>query len=260
MGIREMVPRNNFFFAASFLLPDWEDEEDCPWCQELEMLKGHPALLDRHSELRDRYDLLASKTIGINRELFLRWGPSRQPWASSGLTREDWDERSKWLESAEPRTEIDLSFDLGPGSVFGTPTEADLFATVASSIQVLRSEGKLHTDEYQQPLAKVLDPYLYARGRYYDPIILAAVLRASRRHDLRSTAVEKLLRRAMAEKLQYAVYRELRAELLLAIGQGKLPRPYELRTDRSLFSGGQEGIVAWLQALVAAPTTAQRYR
>lgn len=136
--------------------------------------------------------------------------------------------------------------------MFGTPTsEADLFVTVASAAQELRSSDELHPDDYHQPLAKVLDPYLYLRGRYYDPVIIASILRSTRRHDLRASSVENLLRRAVAEKLQHSVYRELRGELLLAIAHGKLPRPHELRTDRALFTAGEAGVTAWLRALVA---------
>ena len=119
-------------------------------------------------------------------------------------------------------------------------------------MQGLRSAGDLHFDEYQSPLAKVLDPYLYLRGRFYDPIVISCILRSAQRHDLRTSSIEKLLRRAVGEKLSHRMYAELRSEVLLAITLGKLPRPFELKSKRrELFNSGEPGIRSLLQVAVS---------
>ncbi|MCA1707736.1 MAG: phosphoribosyltransferase domain-containing protein [Actinobacteria bacterium] len=252
-GIRDMVPPGRFFAAAEFLLPDWQDERDCPWCVELRLLESHAALVDRHATLAARKDVLLDRSTGLWSDLFLPWGQGSSAWPSHPAeTLEEWNRRFEWLERVEPRFSSRLSWDLGPGSVFGAPSEIGLYVTIAGAVQALRSSGELHADDYQTPLSKVLDPYLYLRGRFYDPIVIASILRASQRHDLRATRIEKLLRRATGEKLFYGVYSELRSELVFAMSTGKLPRPYEVGTKRAeLFSSAQPGIGAFLQSILA---------
>ena len=84
-------------------------------------------------------------------------------------------------------------WELGPRSVFGGVQGADLAVSVAAAIQRLRGERRQTDGTWQEsdldeifhsPLAKVLDPSLYLAGRYYEPVIVASILRASKRHDI----------------------------------------------------------------------------
>lgn len=253
MGLRDMAPERELNAVVELLIPDWQDNVNCPWCIEKRLLEDHPVLVERYESLRHRYDHLCSEESGLRENLFLRWKTDPPEWRRRVVTEKDWEAEFRWLQEVEPRVRLDLSWDLGPGSVFGAPAEVPLFITVAGAVQTLRSSGELHDEDYQLPLAKVLDPYLYMRGRFYDPVVVAAILRAVSRHDVRATAIEKLLRRAVGEKLVNDLYQELRSELMLAIGTGKLPRPVELR-QRALFAGGDPGQTAFLRALTGGRT------
>jgi hypothetical protein len=98
---------------------------------------------------------------------------------------------------------------------------------VASALQTLRGQ-KLLSDRSQYPLSRVLDPYLYFLGRFYANRIIACILRAARRRDLRTVDIESVLRRAAGERLAEPESLELRAELILAMADGKLPWPQEM--------------------------------
>ncbi len=117
---------------------------------------------------------------------------------------------------------------MGRAEIFGANlTDAQLFASVASAIQKLRN-GKKLSERSQYPLSRVLDPHLYFSGRFYANRIVACILRAARRRDLRTVDIESVLRRAAGERLMEAESLELRAELILAMAQGKLPWPEEI--------------------------------
>jgi hypothetical protein len=78
------------------------------------------------------------------------------------------------------------------------------------------------------PVARILDPYLYFRGRFYANLIVACIIRSARRRDLRTVAIEQLLRQTCGERLEEQESLELRAELILAMSEGKLPWPQEI--------------------------------
>ena len=105
--------------------------------------------------------------------------------------------------------------------------------SVASAIQRMRGrrreQGNKWTEPrldevFRSPIAKILDPHLYFRGRYYEPVLVAAILRSVHRHDVRSpTADEALGKMLEAHLLQSPSSGELRGELVLATIRGLLP-------------------------------------
>jgi hypothetical protein len=74
---------------------------------------------------------------------------------------------------------------LGDGSIFAPrdASDADLFMSVASALQTMRSTSRLD-EEPTPPISKLLIHEFWARGRFYAPAITAAILRASRPYDL----------------------------------------------------------------------------
>ncbi len=65
-------------------------------------------------------------------------------------------------------------------------------------------------------------------GRSYEDLIDAAIIRACRRHDLRTSSIEGELVAKVGRRLTEEVSAELRAELALAVHSGHLPRPQNL--------------------------------
>lgn len=190
---------SRFHPVETLLLPHW-DEIDCPWCWELSQLRAARGPNLPHSEaLADRYYALQDVKHGLSNRLFLFWGPEHSP-----------AEVPRWT--------------LGPGSIFHATTQAELFAAVASAVQSLRAAGDL-SERFAPPLSKVLDPKFWLRGRYYDAVLTACILRATRRHDVRTTTIEAEVSRDVDSRLGEQAYRPLRAELLLACARGHLPMP-----------------------------------
>jgi hypothetical protein len=129
---------------------------------------------------------------------------------------------------------------LGHNSIFGEGlNQAELFTAVAASIQELRQSRELD-EEFQPPIARVISPDSYLTGRYYENVIEAAILRSSRRHDLRTATIEKELIGKVGRRLTEPFSVELRGELLLAIAAGKLPVVPQI--DEALLEG-ESGIV-----------------
>lgn len=199
-GIADMVDDPGHFHPVeTVLLPHWDDS-DCPWCFELALLRSSRDPEAPHSEtLAERFYALTDTQHGLHKNLFLPWGRQATNWGT-------------------PR------WELGPGSIFHTDTEGELYAAVASAVQSLRAAGDLR-ETFAPPLSKVLDPIYWMDGRYYDAILTACLLRSTRRHDLRATPVDAELIRGLDSRLADSQFRPLRAELLLASGRGHLPTP-----------------------------------
>ncbi len=185
--------------VESILLPDW-DKPDCPWCIEYE--RWNAAIRNRR-DVTARHTLLADTRKGLADDAFLGWSKTSR-----------------------------RHLRLGPQSIFGRGlNQAEIMTAVAGALQELRDSGKLN-DRPVTPVAKLLHPGFYLTGRYYDPVILAAVLRCCQRHDLYATATEKSVRRALMSHLDRTANDAAWGEVLLAIGIGKLPK-VELASTRA---------------------------
>lgn len=181
------------------LLPNW-GEEECPWCWEHQALRdylGTGPKLELSQRLLERYELLdrdeeSGQFPGITRGAF---------WSTDGD-----------------------QLTLGGGSIFGPSSmnDAELFFSVASAVQTLRSRGELD-EEHRPPLSKLLTHEFWARGRFYAPAITAAILRAARSHDLLQPQPQRNLLKLIDDRLLEEASRTVRWELLLGVAQGKLP-------------------------------------
>ena len=128
--------------------------------------------------------------------------------------------------------DTDEYWQLGQGSIFGEVQGADLAVSVAASIQKMRGERRNQDHTWQEseldeifhsPIAKVLDPQFYLAGRYYEPVLIAAILRSTKIHDVRSPDVEKKLQSKLRTLTIAEVSRELHGELMLAAAFHHLP-------------------------------------
>lgn len=207
VGIEDMVDsRDRFHPVETLLLPDWGRLE-CPWCWELRRLEEVGHALQQTEKLSERWRRLRDSHHGLRDSLFI-------PWLS---------------EEPDP---LPVSvWKLGPKSIFRAKTEIDLFVAVASAVQSLRAAGDL-TERHMYPLDHVLDPRFWLSGRYYDAVIVAAILRATRRHDVKTTQIELELLRGMSSRLRN--HDDLRGELLLAMARRHLPIDPEITADHSL--------------------------
>ena len=113
-------------------------------------------------------------------------------------------------------------------------------------MQLMRSEGTLD-ESFRTPIAKVIDPGVYEL-RYYDPLLTASVLRAANRHDLRAPGIEHALRRATEDLLRASATEFVRAELILAVADNRLPR---IPAIEAALGGGDPEIVGYLRWLLA---------
>lgn len=233
-GVLDMVGRDNFVAVETIALPNW-DQRQCPWCTELSYLQEYQRTRTIGDLLLARLQRLQNTADGLIGDLFL---PSALD-AGGRVRRIPQDEVG---ESAFEAAKAALGTqalrayafsELGQGSIFGQLKETELFVAVAAAMQSLRDAGEL-SERTQYPLSRVLDPHLYFLGRFYANIIVACVLRAARRRDIRTVDIEPVLRRACGERLLEPESLELRAELFLAIAEGRLPLPEEVSDKRSL--------------------------
>lgn len=222
VGIKDIVHHQKsaprFFAVEHLLLPNW-DSSQCPWCREERVLRALEADGLESAHVRRRIEHLASQG-GLPEPLYFDW-PN-----GSGVERVEEEPTPELLE----RYGKDDVWTLRQGSVFGDVQGADLATSVAAAVQELRSsigaDGKERRsdldDQFRSPISKVLDPDLYIAGRFYEPVLVAAILRASRPHDLNPPG---------QQDLQDALVRELRAggsssiligEILLKIAAGDI--------------------------------------
>ncbi len=246
-GVADYVGGENIRFAEAIEIPNWGTEE-CPWCHELSALRSVRGDLPDDSWVHERSAHLEDTAKGISSNLFLLLRSDDSGLTQGGALDEyEWGKRVSTVASRFPgRAEYTFP-DLGQGSIFGNLADAELFVAVASSLQRLRNENRL-CERPQFPLARVLDPYLYFYGRFYANVILACILRASRRRDLRTVDIEKVLREACGERITEPESRELLGELVLAMSATKLPWPEEalVETVTEDLAPGEAVIVDYL--------------
>jgi hypothetical protein len=221
-GIRDIVhhapgaPR--FFSVEELLLPNWDDTH-CPWCRERRLLERINSGLS-NPEINDRL-LRLDEPEGLVDHLFFSWpGASDAPFVilePSDELLQQYGEEGEWT--------------LRQGSVFGDVQGADLATSVAAAMQELRStvapDGTDRTsrldEQFRSPISKVLDPALYLAGRYYEPVLVASILRASHAHDLNPPGQRDLQEALVAEIAQIGMSSTLMGEVLLQIAEGNIP-------------------------------------
>jgi orotate phosphoribosyltransferase len=246
-GVVDYVGSENFVHAEYLELPNWSETE-CPWCLELTRLNdyfqhesGSAFLLARAARLRDVF-------AGLQRDILLSSRPDAggRRSGATAIDRAAFNRQRLAYDARMPAGEFSFSA-LGQGSIFGRQSDLNLFISVASAIQKLRNTHKL-SERSQYPLARVLNPHLYFLGRFYANVIVASLLRAARRRDVRTVDIEPILRKAVGDRLAERESQELHAELILAIADGKLPLPVEA-SDPAVLDGVDESVrpfLAWL--------------
>jgi hypothetical protein len=226
-GIEDMVDeRSRFHQVETLLLPDWGKSE-CPWCWELRQLERFGHTLPQTDRLMQRWRRLKAKE-GLEDSLFL-------PWLTEG---KDTLPVSVW--------------ELGEGSVFHAKSEIDLFVAVASVVQSMRNSEEL-SERQMFPVGRVLDPASWLTGRYYDSVIPAAILRATRRHDIRAPEIELELVKGMAPR--FSNHDDLRGEMLLAMARRQLPVHPEVMTPGGLLAdpSADPGFAALMRSAFEGP-------
>lgn len=196
-----------FHFVELLPLPNWGANE-CPWCEEHDMLRSFGSAAPTSTTLKTRYNRLTDVDKGLDEDLFLPWLKD-----GSGVTN---------------------PMLLGPGSIFEAKTEPELFAAVASSLQTLRNAMQLN-ERLRLPVAKVLSRDFAFEGRFYDTVITACLLRATRRHDLRAAAVDNDLAEMALKRLNEEAVISLHGEWLFALYRRHLPGGCVLAESTSVF-------------------------
>ena len=220
MGVSDMLHHSGsmprFLSVERLFLPNWGKLE-CRWCAELRILSDLPHDLRNRRLVLDRLEVLG-RPEGLATGLFL-------PWSSD-----------------DPKT-VNQYWKLGRRSVFGEVQGADLAVSVAASIQQLRGRrrqpdgtwAESELDEvFRSPLSKVLDPQFYLSGRYYEPVLVASILRSSRRHDIRAPGNDSVLRDHVEALADQESSKELHGEFMLAIALDQLPRNRNLDNAMAL--------------------------
>lgn len=194
-----------FQSVEELVLPNWS-EQDCRWCAELRLLNKLPVALRDLEFVDKRLDTLRVQA-GLVRDLFPVW-PTH-----SGTGSEYWH--------------------LGSGSIFGNVQGADLAVSVASAIQSMRGKRRhqggawlaSELDEiFQAPIAKILDPDFFVSKRFYVPILKAAILRATRAHDMMAPGNDGELLGQLEILVKDQHFAGLFWELILAVSMDQLPR------------------------------------
>ena len=252
MGVSDIVHHTTqeprFLSVECLFLPSW-DEFECRWCAERETLDKLPPDIRNGAVIRKRLEILRNRD-GLVENLFLPWTGEEQGQrieTQDGCPNDDGQQERRF-------------WDLGPGSVFGTVQDADLAVSVAASIQRMRSmrrrpngtweESKLD-EAFQSPVAKILDPRFYLAGRYYEPVIVASILRATKAHDVRSPGDDSELRSRVEIVASAETSTELHGELMLAAALRQLPRvsyriskahPEMVAVAREIFGSAMNGM------------------
>ena len=224
MGVSDMVHHSladpRFLSVECFFLPPW-NESECRWCAELRILGDLPREIQDRPLIRDRLDALRNPA-GLVDDLFLPWTDGEDMGQSKSM--DTWP--------ADDPKYADRFWELGPQSVFGEVQGADLAVSVAAAIQRLRGSRKQEDGTWREsdldevfhsPLAKVLDPQLYLAGRYYEPVLVASILRASKGHDIRVPGDDFTLHQRIKILAAAESSKELHGELILAAALNQLP-------------------------------------
>ena len=235
-----------FLSVECFFLPSW-DQSECRWCAELQLLDKLPRGVQERPLIDARLQALRDPS-GLVDGLFLPW-TNRE---GSGQTKSI----GPWPKDG---TEYPGRFwELGPKSVFGEVQGADLAVSVAAAIQRLRGERRQGDGTWQEseldevfhsPVAKVLDPQFYLAGRYYEPVLVASILRASKRHDIWAPGDDRDLHKQVKILASTKSSQDLHGELVLAAVLNQLPRV----SDEAL-SQAHPDMVALVQAVFGGGT------
>ena len=212
-----------FLSIECLFLPAW-DESECRWCAELRILNGLPREIQDRPLIRDRLQALRHST-GLVDSLFLPWTGDEQVGQAGSM--------GAWPDD-EPKYASKF-WELGTKSVFGDVQGADLAVSVAAAIQRMRGKRKQEDGTWREsdldevfhsPIAKVLDPQLYLAGRYYEPVLVASILRASKGHDIRAPGDDLKLQSRIEILASAESSKELHGELMLAAALDQLPRTF----------------------------------
>ncbi|MCR1786712.1 phosphoribosyltransferase domain-containing protein [Nocardioides carbamazepini] len=200
----------NKTFAAveTLFLPNW-NERKCPWCRELQALtaltgpsRDLPVVETRVAQLFER-DGLA--------EPFFNVSGDDEAASGAGVPGDElaWQKLSE--EEKSTKGYAKRFWELNPGSVFGDVQGVNLVISIAAAVQKLRF--KYDYDQapvepgldarFRSPIAKVLDPSLYMFGRFYEPVLLASILRVCNPWDLSSPEVDDDLVEGVEQHLNY---------------------------------------------------------
>jgi hypothetical protein len=190
-------------------------------------------------------------TTGLFDDIFLSWSMPADLAQRTPISEREWNDAPVPVGLEKPNWQ-----ELNSGSVFGDVQHADLAVSVAAALQRMRCgsdgvESELD-EEFRSPVAKVLDPHLYLTGRFYEAPIVAAILRATHRHDLRSPTNEHTLKKSVEEHLLNAPSStQLRSELVLATARRLLPKLSRINPES--FDGQAETSVAQALAEITSP-------
>ena len=192
-------------YVECLFLPNW-NEQDCRWCAEHRLLDKLPTAIQNFPFVRDRLDILRRRN-GLIQDLFPKW-PS-----DNGRSDEYWK--------------------LTSGSLFRGVQGADLAVSVASGIQGMRGKRRQRDgiwlpseldDVFRSPIAKILDPAFFAAMRYYEPVLKASILRATRSHDIMAPGNEAELLAQFQIVVNDEDFWGLSWELIIAMAMDQLPR------------------------------------
>ena len=223
MGVYDMVHHTavnpRFLSIEKLFLPHW-GESHCRWCAELRILDGLPNEIQVKPLIHSRLEVLRGPG-GLLDDIFLSWTNDPETWTT--VTEDTWP-------IDEPAYRY---MELSSRSVFGEVQGADLAVSVAAAIQWLRGNHRVGDEQWREseldevfhsPLAKVLDPQLYLAGRFYEPAIVASILRASKAHDIRAPGDDLRLNDRIEILMKAENSKGLCGELILAAAIDQLPR------------------------------------
>ena len=222
MGISDVLHHSavdpRFLSVERLYLPAW-DESQCRWCAELRALDGIPDEVKDRPLIRDRLRALRDPD-GLGENLFLPWTGGPRKRRASVVTQAEEEPKNRYWE-------------LGPNSIFGELQGADLAVSVAAVLQRMRGKRRQVDgtwresdldEEFHTPIAKILDPELFVAARYHEPVLLASILRASKRHDIRPPGDASALQERIDILASDEGSKDLHGELMLAALLDQLPR------------------------------------
>ncbi len=215
---RHRKSHRRFLYVECLFLPHW-DEKDCRWCAELRVLDGFETELKQLVFVRDRLRLLR-QSGGLCANLFAVWVNERRNAA------EYWK--------------------LGPDSIFGDVQAADLAVSVASAVQYMRGKHRDKDGAWQSsdldevfhsPISKTLDPEFFVTKRFFEPVLKASILRATRAHDIVAAGYEGELSDQLEILIKDDAFRGLWWELAIAMAVDQLPRNLLEKMDQHCSEG-----------------------
>jgi hypothetical protein len=204
-ALRQVSIHNTVNFIEEVILPNWQKDK-CPWCIEAEHY--NEVELENGLRLKDEFLLsrrefvASSAPLGLKDDIFIHAGEDKLHLCDQSIFAEA-----------------------------GTPHSV-VFATIASGIQILRSEGDKDGNalgDRNFPLVTLLDYIDYLRLTYSDTILRSCFLRAALASEL-VFPTEREEKRRIADSLNLLQSpdghkRDIEYELLLAAALGKFDVP-----------------------------------